>query len=380
MKKKILFLGNHAFVIYNFRKELIQTLLSNGYEVILSMPYDEDKVPILESWGCRFVETKVDRRGTNIFKDIKLFLFYLKLINTIKPDKVLTYTIKPNLYGGLSSRICKVPYITNITGLGSGFKKDGLLKKVLKILYKISLKSAQKVFLQNTSDQQIIKSLKVVSEDKMGLLPGSGVNLNEFEFIENHVNNTFKFIFVGRIMKDKGIYEYLEAAKKIYDSKEYKAEFLLVGFIESTEIELNQKIKNYHDKGIIRYLGYQKDVKPFISQSNSLIQPSHGGEGMSNVLLEAGAMGRVLLASNVPGCKEIINDKKNGFVFFSKNAVDLTEKIKKTLKLSENDLYKMSLESRKFVELNFNRQIVINEYMDVIEDFKNSKKGIANNA
>ena len=380
MKKKILFLGNHAFVIYNFRKELIQTLLSNGYEVILSMPYDKDKVPILESWGCKFVETKVDRRGTNIFKDIKLFLFYLKLINTVKPDKVLTYTIKPNLYGGLSSRLCKIPYIANITGLGSGFKKDGLLKNILQLLYKISLKNAQKVFLQNTSDQQIIKGLNVVSEDKMGLLPGSGVNLNEFKFIENRINNTFKFIFVGRIMKDKGIYEYLEAAKKIYDSKEYKAEFLLVGFIESTEIELNQKIKNYHDKGIIRYLGYQKDVKPFISQANSLIQPSHGGEGMSNVLLEAGAMGRILLASNVPGCKEIINDKKNGFVFFSKDANDLTEKIKKTLRISENDLYKMSLESRKFVELNFNRQIVINEYMDIIEDFENSKKRVANNA
>jgi galacturonosyltransferase len=364
MKKRVLLLGNHGFVIYNFRKELIQELLRNGYEVYISLPKDDDKVKTMISWGCQFIETNIDRRGTNPITDFKLILHYLKILRKVKPDVVLTYTIKPNLYGGLASRLLNIPCINNITGLGSGFSGDSLLKKFLSKMYKVSLKKSYCVFFQNTSDMNILLDNKTI-KGNYELIPGSGVNLNEFMHKDFPDDQDPTFLFIGRIMKDKGIDEYLDAAKEV-KGKYPKVRFNIIGFVEETQSHYHEKINNFQINNYVKYLGYQSDVKPYIEESHCLVQASHGGEGLSNVLLETGATGRALIASNIPGCRETINQGENGYIFEPKNTRDLVEKIETFIQLPYESKMEMGLNSRKKVEKEFDRNIVVNAYMEKI--------------
>lgn len=364
MKKKVLLLGNHGFVIYNFRKELIQELLLNGYEVYISLPKDDDKVQTMINWGCHFIETNIDRRGTNPIKDSKLILHYLKILKKIKPDVVLTYTIKPNLYGGFACRLLNVPCINNITGLGSGFNGDSLLKKILSNLYKVSLKKSYCVFFQNTSDMKILLDNNAI-KGSYELIPGSGVNLNEFKLKEFPPEHNPTFLFIGRIMKDKGIEEYLEAAKEV-KGRFPNVIFNLIGFVEETQAYYHKKINEYQNMGYVNYLGYQKDVKPFIQEAHCLIQASHGGEGLSNVLLETGATGRALIASDIPGCRETIEEGNNGYKFEPQNTNDLVKKIEAFINLPYQLRIEMGINSRKKIEREFDRNIVVNTYIEKI--------------
>ena len=360
MKKKVLLLGNHGFVIYNFRKELIQRLLKDRYEVYISLPYDE-KVDVMISWGCKFVETNVDRRGTNPATDLKLVAHYVKILKNIKPDVVLTYTIKPNLYGGIACRMLKVPYINNITGLGSGFNGNPALKFLLSSLYKVGLKNSKCVFFQNNEDMNTLVKNKIV-KGHYELIPGSGVNLNEYDFMEFPAEDNLNFIFIGRIMKDKGIDQYLEAAKVV--KKKYpKVNFNVIGFIEKSQSHYYELIDKYVREGFINYLGYQSDVKPFIIEASCLIQPSHGGEGLSNVLLETAATGRALIASNIAGCRETIDERYNGFTFKAKSNISLVKEIENFVNLTYEEKKQMGINSREKVEKEFDRNIVIAAYL-----------------
>ncbi|WP_341961932.1 glycosyltransferase family 4 protein [Planococcus maritimus] len=363
MKKKVLLLGNHGFVIYNFRKELIQRLLKDGYDVYISLPYDE-KVDVMVSWGCKFIETKVDRRGTNPATDLKLVGHYLKVLKKIKPDVVLTYTIKPNLYGGIACRILDIPCINNITGLGSGFSGNPALKFLLTSLYKVGLKKSRCVFFQNTEDMNVLINNKII-KGPYELIPGSGVNLNEFEFMEFPPEDKLNFIFIGRIMKDKGIDQYLEAAKEV-KRKYPKVNFNVIGFIEKSQSHYIDLIKQYDNEGYINYLGYQSDVRPFIQEASCLIQPSHGGEGLSNVLLETAATGRALIASDIAGCKETVDEGVNGYTFEKKNSESLIGKVEKFIKISYFDKSEMGKKSRSKIENEFNRELVITAYLHKI--------------
>ncbi|MGG3940330.1 glycosyltransferase family 4 protein [Peribacillus psychrosaccharolyticus] len=366
MKKKVLLLGNHGFVIYNFRKELIQELLQKGYEVYISLPKDDDKVKNMINWGCKFIETNIDRRGTNPITDLKLIVHYLRILKKVQPDVVLTYTIKPNLYGGLACRILDIPIINNITGLGSGFNGNSLLKKFLSSLYKVSLKKSHCVFFQNTTDMNILIENNTI-KGNYKLIPGSGVNLNEFIFKRFPTELDPIFLFIGRIMKDKGIDEYLDAAKEI-KSKYPNVKFNIIGFVEKTQSHYQEKIDDYQKQGFVNFLGYQSDVKPFIEESHCLIQASHGGEGLSNVLLEAGATGRVLIASNIPGCRETINIGENGYIFEPRNSRNLVDKIKTFIELPYETKVKLGQNSRKKIEKEFDRNIVVNEYLKIINN------------
>lgn len=359
-------LGNHGFAIYNFRKELIQDLLQQNYEVYISLPKDE-KVDIMIEWGCKFIETKVDRRGTNPITDLKLIGHYLKILKSIKPDVVLSYTIKPNLYGGLACRLLGIPCINNITGLGSGFGHNPILKSFLTMLYKVSLKKSHCVFFQNTEDQATLLKKGIINGNHE-LIPGSGVNLQEFSlksFPEE--DQPISFLFIGRIMQDKGIDQFLEAAK-IIKEKYPETVFNVIGFIESTHQQYADLISDYEERGYIKYLGYQTDVKPFIQQSHCLIQASHGGEGLSNVLLETAATGRVLIASDIAGCRETIDIGENGHVFVPGNTGSLVNIIEDFLGLSYVNKKIMGEKSRLKVEREFDRYIVIEAYKRKIED------------
>ncbi|WP_062237231.1 glycosyltransferase family 4 protein [Fictibacillus sp. FJAT-27399] len=368
--KKIMILVNDDIWLYKLRKEVIRGLLDEGFEVYLSSPKGE-YIERLVGWGCNFVETKVDRRGKNPLNDIKLFLNYVKILKKYKPDAVLAYNIKPNIYGGLASRLLNVHYINNITGLGSGFLRDSLMKKYLSFMYKISLKKSDCVFFQNQSDMKSFLDLNVV-KDNYKLIPGSGVNLNDYQYKEIPNKNSVTFNFIGRIMKDKGIDEYLEAAKVI-SGKYPNTEFNLIGFVEETQSYYRDKINSFQNKGYVNYLGFQSNVIPLIEKADCLIQPSHGGEGISNVLLETAATGRALIASDIPGCRETIDEGKNGYIFEAKNSMRLVEKIEKFINLPYDAKVKMGKRSRIKVEKEFDRNIVVNAYISKINQMLNEK-------
>lgn len=360
--KRILILANSDIGLYNFRKELIERLISEKNMVFISLPKGE-RIKELEKIGCTFIETNVDRRGTNPIKDFKLILKYKKILKEIKPDVVLTYTIKPNIYGGLICRIKNIPYICNITGLGTAVENPSLMQKILFIMYRISLKKVKCCFVQNNENLQFIVNNNLLEEKKCKLIPGSGVNLEHFKILPYpKQNETIKFIFISRIMEEKGINQYIEAAKIIRE-RYSNTEFHILGFCEQ---EYEEQLKKLTAEKIINYHGLQKDVIPFLQEASCLIHPSYYPEGMSNVLLEACASGRPVITTNRSGCREIVDDEETGYIIEIKNVEQLVEKIEKFLKLSNEKREQMGLNARKKVEKEFDRNIVIEEYIKEI--------------
>ncbi|MBT2736720.1 glycosyltransferase family 4 protein [Bacillus sp. ISL-7] len=359
---KILVLANFGMGLYNFRKELLEELINQNNEVYISLPNDE-YVPKLKSLGCKFVETLLERRGTNPVKDFKLLLKYIEIIKQIKPDVVLTYTIKPNVYGGLACQFTKTPYITNITGLGTSVENEGVIQKITLMLYKVGLKKASCLFFQNETNLKFFFDQKIVT-GKTKLVPGSGVNLEQHsfeEYPEDQEKN--RFLFIGRIMKSKGIEELLQAVK-IVKEKYPNTQFDLIG---NCEEDYNQKLVELNKLGIINYHSQQDDVHSFIKKSHATILPSYH-EGTANVLLESASSGRAVLASRVPGCKETFEEDVSGFGYEVRSVESLVEAIIKFINLPYEQKKAMGMAGRKKMENEYDRKIVIKAYIDEINN------------
>ncbi len=362
---KILILANNDVGLYKFRKELIESLLDQGYEVYISLPagYYVEK---LCHMGCVFFDTPIDRRGTNPITDLKLIFYYKTLIKNIKPDVVLTYTIKPNVYGGIACKSSNTPYIANVTGLGTSIENGGLLQKTTLALYTNGLRKAACVFFQNETNRQFFIDKHIVT-GKTRLIPGSGVNLKYHCFEEYpDSDNIIKFLFIGRIMKDKGIDELLEAAQKV-KCMYPNVQFDLVGYCEEN---YTKRLSDFENRGIIKYHGQQDDVHSFIKGAHAIIHPSYH-EGMANVLLEAASTGRPVLASNIPGCRETFDEGVTGYGFEVRNTSALVNTIEKFIKLPYEDKKQMGIAGRAKVEREFDRQIVIDSYMEEINKILN---------
>lgn len=357
---KVLVLSNFGMGLYKFRKELLQELIKQGHEVFVSLPNDE-YIPLLKNLGCEYIESKVDRRGTNPLSDIKLLLSYIKIISKIKPNIVLTYTIKPNVYGGIACRITKTPYLPNITGLGTAVENEGLMQKFTLNLYKIALKNAKCIFFQNEPNRQFFIDRGII-KNKSKVIPGSGVNLEQHRYEEYPDDKeNIRLLFIGRMMKAKGIDELIEAAKKIKENHE-NVEFHFVGFCEEG---YSEELKELSSTGIIHYHGQKDDVHKFIKDSHATVLPSYH-EGTSNVLLESASTGRPTLASNVIGCKETFDDGVSGIGFEVKNVEALISAIQQFLDLPHENKKQMGLAGRKKMEQQYDRKIVINAYLDQI--------------
>lgn len=361
MKKKILILANNASGLYDFRNELLLRLLKE-YEVHVSLP-DEEDVPELAEEGCIVHHTFLERRGMNPVKDGKLMIQYLKLMRDVQPNAVLTYTIKPNIYGSLCCRLKKIPYIVNITGLGSAFEEDGMLRKLVVFLYKIALKKASCVFFQNTKNKEVFARFGIKGK-KERLVPGSGVNLDRHIFEEYpSENEPVRLIFVGRIMKEKGIDELLYGAEKI--KQEFpKVRFQLIG---SYEEDYRERVERMERAGIVEFLGYQKDMHSFYKTASATVMPSYH-EGMSNVVLESAATGRPVLASNIPGCREGFDDGITGIGFAPRDKQAFYEAVKRFLNLSYEERKEMGRLARRKIEQEFDRRIVVESYIDEVEN------------
>lgn len=360
LKKTILILVNHDVVIYNFRKELVEELLNQDYEVVISSPYGP-KIDKLINMGCIYSEVSIERHGTNIISDIKLIHNYMKLIKKFKPVTILTYTIKPNVYGGIAAQLTKTPYLANITGLGTSIQNKGFMQKVSTRLYKVGLRKANCVFFQNESNYRFFKEANIVNGNTK-ILPGSGVNLEEHYFEPYpEETKTLNFLYIGRIMKDKGIDELLEAAQHVKGKYPY-TEFDLIGFSEN---EYDKKLKWYVENDIVKYHGQQNDVHSFIKKSHAIILPSYH-EGMANVLLEAAATGRPIIASAIPGCKESFDNDLSGLDFEVKNVKSLINSLIKFIKLSYHQKSEMGKAGRIKMENEFDRKNVVHEYLNKI--------------
>ena len=358
----VLFLTNSFDGLYSFRKELIKKILSETHKVNIVAPQSEHSEDF-SNMGCEVRSIQFERHGKNPFKELKLIRIYKKLIKEIKPDIVLTYTIKPNIYGGMACATLKVPYIANITGLGMSFENKGLLKKFVIQLYKYGLRRAQKVFFQNSKNQQVMLKFGIIKCD-YELIPGSGVNLQEYNFLPYpEEQDKIRFLFIGRVMKNKGVGEFLECAEYIR-GKYPNTEFDMIGGYDG-DAYLKQ-IESLQERGIVNFFGKQKDVKSFISSHHATILPSYH-EGMSNALLESAACGRPVIATNVAGCKETFDDGISGFSCEARSTQSLIEAVERFLALPYEQKVAMGLAGRKKMETEFDRRIVTDAYMKEIE-------------
>lgn len=357
--KKILFLVNSDIVIYNFRRELVERLLQSGYEVWISSPYG-GRIEKLVAIGCRYLPATISSHGLNPFEDLKLFIYYLKLIHKLKPDMVLTFTIKPTIYGSMACRFLHCPCISNITGLGTGVKKTHLLTWLIKQMYKIALAKNKCIFFQNDDNLDFFIKNKLL-KTQYRRIPGSGVNLQHFRY-EEYPETDGRLVYVGRIMRDKGIGELLSIIPELVRKYPYFALDIVGSLVDESYTE---KINMLETLGKVHYRGPQLDVRPFLKQANAIVLPSYH-EGMANVLLEAAATGRPVLASSVPGCRETFDEGVSGRGFAAQDPDDLLRAVESFLALPHERKCHMGKAAREKVEREFDRNIIVDAYMEEI--------------
>lgn len=375
-KPLIALLTNNDDDVYCFRLELIQAILAAGYRMLISCP-DGPKFEVLEEIGLKkgeafiYDDPPIDRRGTSVINDGKLMAHYYTLFKKNKPSVILTYTAKPNVYASLVAHWLHIPVINNVTGLGSVVNESGLKQKFIMWLFKTAYRKSVCIMFQNSTNMKHAKNLGWVQGDYK-LIPGSGVALNRFPVQEypeggNGIDgDPVVFNYIGRILKDKGVDDYIEAAKRI-KAKYPKTEFNMIGFIELTEQHYESELETLGKQGIVFYRGSQKDVRPWIKRAHAIIHPSTYGEGMSNVLLENAASGRPIITTNNPGCQETVNDGASGFIYQGGNIEQLVQKIEQFLKLENDARKKMGIEGRKKIEIEFSRQFVVDMYLKKIK-------------
>ena len=353
---KIAMIGNTDFCIYHYRFELAEKLLALGHQVLIISPRG-DYTKIMTDAGCSFIEIKVDAHGTNPFKDLKLKKILKKILKNEKPDFVFGYTIKPNIYGAWACKGLNISFIANITGLGPSVENKGFVQKISILLYKVAFKKVRKVYCQNEENMNFFIKHKI-AKNRLDLLPGSGVNLEKFKYTEYPNDDIVKFVFVSRIRKDKGIDQYIEAAKIIRKNNP-KVEFHICGKCENEYEWVNR------DPDVICH-GMVKNIETILKDMHCLIFPSYYAEGLANVLLEASAIGRPIMTTDRAGCREVVDDNVNGFIIQAKNSMDIVEKINVFLNKTYNEKKQMGFESRKKVEAQFDRNIIISKYIEEI--------------
>ena len=357
---KILILANYDVGLYQFRRELIIKLLEE-HEVTIALP-DGDLVRPLEKLGCRFIDVPVDRRGINPVRDLALFWRYLGLMRTEKPNLVITYTIKPNVYGGLACRLLRIPYASNITGLGTAFQKNGLLKALVTMLYKLALKKAKVIFFENSANRDTLLELKIVRLEQCKLLSGAGVNLEHYSAAPYpEEESPVRFLFMGRVMTEKGVDELFAAM----DQLRREGVDCTLDVLGSFEENYAQRIRDAEAAGWLRYHGYQKDVRPFIAATHCFVLPSWH-EGMANTNLECAAMGRPVITSRIPGCMEAVVENESGFLCEAKNPESLYLAMRAFCGLSVEERRNMGRAGRKHMEEVFDKRKVVEDTVEAL--------------
>lgn len=362
--KKIGIFTNNDDDIYCFRKELIEAFIDNGFDVLISCPYGE-KFELMKDIEYTYDDPFIDRRGTDIISDIKLFFHYFTLLRKEKPDIVLTYTAKPNVYCSLAAFFQGIPVIANVTGFGSVLEKRGILQQFIMKLFKFSYRRASCIMFQNSTNMKLAQDNGMVKGDSK-LIPGSGVNTDRYPLIDYPDDSDgIVFNYIGRILHDKGVDDYIECAKRITAKYPY-VRFNMLGFIEPTEMHYKKELESLEENGVVYYLGSQNDVRPFIASSHATIHPSTYGEGMSNVLLESASSGRPVISTDNPGCRETFIDNETGLLYHGGDVDALCNKVEEFINMPNEKRREMGIKGREYIKENFSRDIVIKAYLEKI--------------
>lgn len=363
---RIAILANADIGLYKFRKELVEKLCENN-DVYILLPEGEF-IESLKALGCRFIPLKFDRRGMNPIDDLKLIFKYLNLLKNIRPDLALTYTIKPNIYGGIACQLLKIPYLVNITGLGTALENKGILRWISMNLYKAGLRKADCAFFQNQKNYDVFCQ-QDITKGKTRLIPGSGVNLQVHRFEPYPVEDgKIRFLFVGRLMRDKGIEEFVSAMISVHRRNELASADIVGWCDEDYSSLLNQA----EAEGTVRFHGLQADVRPFYARCHCCVLPSYH-EGMANVLLEASAAGRPVIATRVPGCQETFEEGITGFGCEARSVESLEAAMLKFMSIPQEQREQMGKAAREKMCREFDRELVLKAYTEEIDTIASSR-------
>lgn len=358
---------NKSWNIFNFRMSLVKALLRAGHEVIAIAPEDAYSAKLVEA-GCRFVPLEMESKGTNPLKDLLLINRFRKVYRQVKPDAILQYTIKPNIYGTIAAKLAGIPTINNVSGLGTVFIVENLVSKIAHALYRFSFQYPAKVFFQNSDDQALFLDRKLVRASITEVIPGSGIDTQRFQpAAQFKRQKPFVFLMVSRALYEKGLVEYVEASKIL--KRQYPdLRIQLLGAIdEEGNIGIKRTlVEQWAQEGWLEYLGTSDDVASVIHQADCVVLPSYR-EGTPRTLLEAAAMGKPIVTTNVPGCKETVVDGYNGYLCEVRNGTDLAAKMAQILELTEEELETMGRHSRRLAEDKFDEKYVIDRYFAAIE-------------
>lgn len=360
---KIAILANDTTYTYNLRKELIKDLALRGNEIVV-VGSAVEFVDKLSELGCRVINVPTGRHSKNPIHDLRLLLRYISILRDETPNVVLTFNIKPNVYGGIACSHLGIRYLANVTGLGTALEYSGFLQSITAKLYQIGVANAETVFFQNVANQFFFIERHMLSPTSSSvILPGSGVDLSQFQPAPYPTEEDVNFLFVSRILKEKGIDLYLGAAREI--TQRYKnITFHICGQCDDDRYQ--RVINDASKKGYVKYHGMQKDIKPFYETANCIIHPSYYPEGMSNVCLEAAACARPVITTDRSGCAETVDDGKSGFIIPIRDEKALVQAIERFLALSHEEQMMMGLEGRHKVVREFDRNLVVQSYLRTI--------------
>ncbi|HIP50845.1 MAG TPA: glycosyltransferase family 1 protein [Campylobacterales bacterium] len=366
MKKKIAIVSNLSWNLYNFRLSLMYAMRDAGYEVIAIAPHDRYSQKIIDA-GFEFHDIKMNAQGINPFEDLRTTYAFYKLFKKISPDVLCQYTIKPNIYGSLVASVLKIKMINNIAGLGTLFIKESAVTKIAKVLYKVSQHKADRVFFQNRDDFDFFTNKGIVSANKCDVLPGSGVDTNRFKPQYKEESEKVRFLLIARMIWEKGIAEYVKAAREIKKTHP-NAEFCLLGFLDVqnpgaiTKNEMDEWVK----EGVINYLGVSDKVDEVIHSADCVVLPSYYREGTPKTLLESGSSGKPIITTDSVGCRDVVDHGKNGYICEPRSWKDLKLKMEMFLALTHEERLEMGRKSREKMTKEFDEKIVINKYLDLL--------------
>lgn len=376
-KRCVVISVNSAWNIFNFRRGLIAEIKRSGFEVVLASHPDEF-VGRLKADGCRYQPLPIVSDGTSPIGDIGLLLGYLRVFRSARPAVYLGYTIKPNIYGTLAARLCGVPVINNVAGLGTAFTRETWLTRLVTALYRLAFRGSHTVFFQNADDRTLFVERRIVDRGKTGVLPGSGIDLTGFQPVplpSETCEKTITLILIARLLWDKGVLEFVEAARLVRRHRP-DVRFQLLGFLDAenrTAVD-RTSVERWVAEGIIEYLGSTDDVRPFIAGADCVVLPSFYREGTPRTLLEGAAMGRPLIATDVTGCRDVVEDGVNGLLCKARDAADLAKKMLEFVDLSPGARACMGRAGRAKVERQFDERIVIDRYLEVIDEILGQRR------
>ncbi|MBL0480071.1 glycosyltransferase family 4 protein [Aeromonas veronii] len=364
--------SNTSWYIYNFRKNTVISLIGEGYQVIAIAPRDEHSKK-LEQIGARFINIDIDSGGTNPIYDLKTLFIFKRIFSQNKIDVVLNFTPKNNIYATLAAAMQKIKVINNIAGLGVLFINESFTSKIARFLYKFSQRYADKIFFQNEDDRTLFLENNMARRVITDRLPGSGADLSRFTYSPSPDDGITRFLLIARMLYDKGVGHYVEAARSLKTKYGNSVEFRLLGFLDVNNPSAVSKneMQTWVDEGIVIYLGVSDKVEEEIAKVDCMVLPSYYREGVPKSLLESGAMGKPIVTTDNVGCRETVDDRVNGFLCMPRDTESLVNALEKIVLMSHQERLDMGWRSRKKMEKEFDEKIVINKYLEAVKQVLN---------